>query len=329
VRPGLAARIVAVALTLGAAEPAARGDVRRLALVDAGASLERAVRETLAPWGIAVLVIHPNEPGDSMPASAERARALAARHSVGAVAWISKSVSGYALWVYDGESGRVIARRLTSSPPFDEPVAAAVALSIKTLLRHSEVAPREERYAAGGNARARRRQVLLEAGGGAWVRDDASWTVEPRLGLALVWWPSPFRGRLAGTIGGHTGAGVTVDEPGFVGHYTETAVALGARVRFDLLPRLSLIPSVRGEVRFGSLDGVAVAEDEAVRARRANPSIATSLQLELRVAELRFGVRAGLSYLARRQRYLILGESIYELPSLGFDVAALVGVPIY
>jgi len=130
-------------------------------------------------------------------------------------------------------------------------------------------------------------------------------------------------------MGGHAGVGVSVDEPTFVGHYSENALEVGARARIDLGSRLALVPVLSGGLRLASLDGVVVGEDDSASVARINPSLAAALQAEVRVALLRLGLRVGASYLPKRQRYLIRGESVYQVPSLELEASLILGLPFY
>ena len=309
----------------------AHAEVKRVALVATDAVIERAVAETLTPWGITVVIIRPLGPGDSMPGSAENARALARNHSVGAVVWISHSTSGHALWVYDDDSGRVVARRLLSSPPFDEPAAAAVALSIKTLLRHSLVAPPTERYAGQVVQPSRQsppRRLELEASAGTRLLDTGSWRAESQLGVTLVWWPSSLGGRIAANLGARSGVGLSVKEADFVGHYSNNLLELGIRARVDIAEGFALVPLVSGVLYVSSLDGLEPGSAESVRVTRFNPAVRAALQGEVPISQLRLGLRLGASYMTRRQRYLVRAETILEVPALSLEASMVFGLPL-
>jgi hypothetical protein len=142
------AATAAIAAFTGAASSAAQlpAQRERVVLVTPGAALEGAARTALEPWGVEILVIDAPSPGAAAPRVHEAARALALAHGVGAVVWVSEHERGHAVWVYDLEKHHVVARPLAAPPPFDEPAAAAAALSVKTLLRHSATAPPAERY---------------------------------------------------------------------------------------------------------------------------------------------------------------------------------------
>src|SRR5690606_34545597 len=149
--------IAAVIALVAGAQPARAEDGEageRGVLVAPPAGLDEAVRAALAGWPIEVVIEPEGAPGSTMPGSAARARALAEGHGAAAVVWLGRDDGGLALWVYDRESGRAVTRPLPAAPPYDEPTAAAVALTVKTLLRHSTAAPAPARYGASEAAAA-------------------------------------------------------------------------------------------------------------------------------------------------------------------------------
>jgi hypothetical protein len=147
--------LVALAFALVASHVHAQSATPRVALVAAGPELEAAARAALEPWGVVIAVVPGPSPGATAPDSNEAARALATAHEANALVWVSEHQGGYALWVYDLATHHVIERTLADGPPFDGATAAAVALSVKTLLRHSAAAPPAERYGASSRAPAR------------------------------------------------------------------------------------------------------------------------------------------------------------------------------
>ena len=122
----------------------------RVALVDPGPALESAARAALAPWNVVLVVVPGPSPGATAPEANAAARALAQAEGASALVWISDHDGRHALWVYDLESDQVVERELVSEPPFDDAAAAAVALSVKSLLRHGATAPPDERYGSTG-----------------------------------------------------------------------------------------------------------------------------------------------------------------------------------
>jgi hypothetical protein len=120
----------------------------RVVLVSPGDPLERAARTALPPWAIEIVVVSAPSPGATAPLANEAARALALAQGAGAVVWVSQHAHGHAVWMYDLETDQVVSRALPGTLPFDGAAAAAAALSIKTLLRHSATAPKAERFGA-------------------------------------------------------------------------------------------------------------------------------------------------------------------------------------
>ncbi|HMI92489.1 MAG TPA: hypothetical protein VK509_14040, partial [Polyangiales bacterium] len=142
---------IALALALAAVlgtRVQAQDAAPRVALVEPGSELEAAARAALEPWGVELAIVSGPSPGATAPDSNEAARALASAHGASAVVWVSEHEGGHALWVYDLATHHLIERALATGPPFDGATAAAVALSLKTLLRHSAAAPPQERYGA-------------------------------------------------------------------------------------------------------------------------------------------------------------------------------------
>jgi hypothetical protein len=110
----------------------------RVVLLDAPLEFERALRTALLPWGMHVENVMRGKPVSSLPGAAIYANALARELSADALVWLSRSPEGAALWTYDVWSDTVVAR---PSPDrrLDEPLAAALALSVKTWLRLSDL----------------------------------------------------------------------------------------------------------------------------------------------------------------------------------------------
>jgi len=148
---GAAAAYAPGALGTAHAAPQAVGEhvSPKVVVLSGHPSLDRALRLSLAPWSMRLEVTAARSPGSSMPISAVRARVLAEELSADALVWISETPEGASLWVHDTRTGNVTARA-TPSPPFDVPTAAALALSVKTILRASGLAPEPRDGASGG-----------------------------------------------------------------------------------------------------------------------------------------------------------------------------------
>jgi hypothetical protein len=296
----------------------------RLVLVSSDRELERATSAALAPWAVDVMVRPDRDVGPTMPQAAERAQALAAENRARAVVWIASAEGRPSLWLYDVTTRKAVAVRLASPPPFDPPAAAAIALAIKTLIRFSQVAPETERYAPPPPPPARR--LLLEARGGARVRQDAP--VEPGFGLAAVLMPRALR-PLGFAAGLRAGPGFEVERGSFVGHYDDLAVAAGLRLALALGGGFALVPSAGVSGHLGRLRGSDLVLGESAADRHLNPSIDAGLQLELDLGRPRIGLAAEAAFFARRQRFLVAGEEVYDVALVAGDLSLTVGLPFW
>jgi hypothetical protein len=328
--------LVAGLLALAAASGPAAAEVDRIVLVDVPANVEAAVRATLEPWHVELIVVHGPTPGPSMPSSAEKAHAISQRHDAGAAAWIADDGSGSALWIFDGESDRTVARRLASPPPYDDPTAAAVALSIKTLLRFSAVAPPVERLAPDEREPApvaatpdAADRVVLVVRSGLRRRDTGVGAYEPRIGLGARVRVPAFGLDLALDGGVRLGSGETLAGPTYAGHFED--VALVGRLGLDLgRGRLHLLPMVGGGLHLTSVDGTLFPSGLDAGRSRLNPSLDAGL---LAALELSHGVEVGLelegAWILRRQRYRVEGAEIFDLPAAEAEVSVVVGAAVF
>jgi hypothetical protein len=197
----------------------------RIAIVDQDARLADSLASALAPWNVEVLVVAATPPGATMPGSGDRGRAIAAAQGADAVVWLSESDDGWAVWVYDREDDRAMARRVPMSPPLDEPMAAAMALSIVTMLRHSSAAPPDQRLRAPeppvpvpiepapievppAPAPLPEGRFELAIGAEGWATSPDS--VEPRMSVAVSFWPRALVDLLGVGLVVRSGTGVLV-----------------------------------------------------------------------------------------------------------------------
>jgi hypothetical protein len=142
----LASALVAMALVL--LSGLARAAHRKVALVNANDVLERQVRIALSPWDLDVERLEWAAFSAGMPSAAREARRVAEARKVDAVVWISDAprtadspASEHALWIYDAAEDQIVSRPLPQGVPQDAASAASVALTLKTLMRSSTVAP--------------------------------------------------------------------------------------------------------------------------------------------------------------------------------------------
>lgn len=265
-------------------------------------------------------------PSESMPGARDAAKALIAQYGARAVVWITSNTDGSALWIYDGAGDRVVVRRLRQAPPFDEPAAASVALSIKTLLMHSEAAPIKERF--GAVTKEASIQVTppvwsLEVGG--WARHssagDDSTELRVHLGLAR------HLGMVDAALEIQLGPGRSVQTDTFIsGHFSDLAIALQARYPISLR-RSQLTPVVGATLHFTKLLGTLSESSALVEEERVNPTLDVGLRWTLTTGAVMWGVAAQSSYFVRRQRYLVRGSPVLELPELDIQVGVNVALP--
>lgn len=317
-RLGLLFLCVLCGARVSGAEPAGK-----VVLIDPPQLLVPATKVALAPWGIGVARAPGPVPDPSMPHSSDRARDFAAEHGARAVVWISSDAHGPALWTYDRKSDRVVVRRLSPGPPTDEASAAAVALTIKTLLRHSMAAPVQERFGSrapsppfaaawhfeaqlswrhtGGNADSEQARLGVGAS-----RGGADWRVAAHLRM---------------------GTGLDVVGPGFSGAFSAVTASLELRRPWQLGP-LTLGPSAGLSAHVHRIEG-ALRSGAEVSASRFNPSFELGgFALWWPDAAIGVGARLESSAYLRRQRYLVRGRPVLELPRADWEGGVWMVVPI-
>ena len=226
----------------------------RLVLATADAELEAACVEALGAWHVEIVTATDRVPGVRLPEASVEADAIARAHGARAVVWVAggEGAGAPGLWLYDVAQRRVIVTQLPAGLPFDAPTAAAVALTIKTLLRTSEVAPPAERLAVPRPPRERR--IALEARAGMRVRPEPAARWEPRFGVGGVW-SLTAGGRLALALGVRAGPGSDIERGDLVGRYHDTALALAARAALPLGGRLWLVPAAGVSLHIDGVSG--------------------------------------------------------------------------
>lgn len=320
-------------LTLLSSVTRAGAEVERIAFVDGDPTLIGAISTALESWSIEILDVP--VPADGI--NVTNAPRVAGDHAVGAVVWISVTSSHAMIWVFDARANRIVAQRIIAPPPFDEPAAAAVALTLKTLLRHSGVAPEPERYmvarpegAAPGlppagpaliaPATYDARILAAASIGLRWLRTGSS-HLEPRLGISLAWTPLGGRFRLGPIAGLHVGPGIAIDELELAGHFNDVVGFVGARGQLPVGPEVALTGALTGVGHATSLTGRIASIGQQVDDRRFNVGLAASAGLEARLGpRLRVGVLAELERQTRRQRYTVFGTPILTLPGFIYSL---------
>jgi hypothetical protein len=309
---------------------AARADARRVALVGNDAALKKAMSVALSPWSLQVVAVDAVTPASSLPRAAHEAHSVAHRFDAAGVVWITTSDGEAALWAYDASTEQVVSRPLASSPPFDAPTAAAAALTVKTLLRSSTVAPPEERLGAETARKPESsepppREAPLE---GTEPRREPSTRAQLEVGGAGRTLAGDVDARLA--VGGaiffgsfglgmsfRFGPGLGIDEARFRGRFDEIGLAPSFRLKLALVGPVTFEPRASSTVHFTRIDGVLVPAGATGAATRADLSFDLGSALDVALSPAtRIGLEIEGGYVLRYQRYLVVGERVLSLAPL-------------
>jgi len=98
--------------------------------------LEHALVVQLEPWDVEIA-----KADDVPPYTTDRAAVIAEARAASALVW----ATGTELHVYDARTHEMFSRPLGQTLPLDPPAASSVALTVKTMLRSTNVAPAAER----------------------------------------------------------------------------------------------------------------------------------------------------------------------------------------
>jgi hypothetical protein len=219
--------------------------------------------------------------------------------------------------VYDAETQRVSSRVQPQAPPFD---ATAAALSLKTLLRTTELAPQSERFGAAPPARLRWPGLLrLEVGGGG--RVFATNVAEPWLLLGAAVWPGRDWGRWGVSVCGGVTTGAGVSTASLSGVLREVALSAALHRWVALGDAIALVPFAGASARLTRLDATVTGASAPVAVTRLDPSLDAGVALPLLLlAPLDIGPYAGASYLVRYQRYLVGGVTAFEAWPVSIEI---------
>lgn len=304
----------------------------RVVLVGGGAELDRAARVALSSWNVTVVSADGLVPD---AADAEGLAALATRFEGRGIAWFARGTKGNTLYVYDATTKRTTSREISGSPPFDELGAASAALSLKTLLRTSDLAPPDERTTEpepaltppaplpappvprpsrpADDERAARHD-LLEGSVSLGARTLAA-SVMPRLGVSV----RAFTGHATalglsaradfGTTRSVTGANIDASLSTFDG-------SVAARLRLVPGSRVSVEPFAGLGAHLTHLSGTVKSSIE-VSSERLDFSFDTGVFAGIRLApRITLGGEVAAAWMTRRQRYTVEGTPVLELQPL-------------
>lgn len=287
------ASVAAALASLFVVRPAS-AESRTVVAVAPDPQLVRALDVALAPWGTNITEVHPIDAEAFALMVPDRARAIARETRADVVLWVSADRNHTVVWIYDVASDHVSSRRLDAAPPFDPTTAAAVALSVKALLRSTVVAPAPERTPILPEEPS----WALGVSGG--VADHVGQGgAEGRFGLHASAWPALFAHRLGFVIDASVGTGVplrSTEVPATL-HQYEFEAGLGAH--FPVSPAFAVEPSISAVVALVDLEGTLTENHEAVHALRPAAGLepAVSAPLTMFGTRLRFAPWVGLTLL--------------------------------
>jgi hypothetical protein len=291
---------------------------RRLALINPDTELDHAVALALTPWGTKVLTKQDAPPAPSLPTASEQARALALAWGVNAVVWITPAEHGSLLWIYETDTDSVSTRQLAEAPPFSSPDAAAVALTLKSLLRVTEArqpapaappAPPPPPPPPPVDSPADRFTVSAELN----MRYLASETYETRGALGGVWWLGAEPTRWGIGVKASAGPGIEIGRGSFSGQLRQ--LSLSASVTWKVIGNRFLASSLVGgaSAHYVELSGFDRQAQRETELRRVAPSIDAGTEIALSLLgplSLGFGMKA--MYFPRYERYLARGTPVLE-----------------
>jgi hypothetical protein len=310
-----------------AASAAAAAEHHSVALVSADAQWLRSVQIALSAWDITVIEVDASPLGSSLPDAQRNAADVAKRVHSDAVVWVSGSESGSVLWIYDVETQHVGSRVLADRQPFDEPTAAAAALSVKALLRSSALAPAPERVE--GPPTFARRVLWIEAEAG--FRFLPAAVAEPRAALALALWPRGLDERLGFAVSGSAGLGAPVEtqSPTTLDvRFKDVSVSPSLRTRLRLGSAFVVEPSIGASFHFTTLEGAATSDHSPVLIHRLDESLDVAASFDVRAGSACLGIRADLDYLPRYQRYFVHGAEAFSLTPFMAGVSLRIGADV-
>jgi hypothetical protein len=319
----------ALVVTLVTSAREAQGAQHRVAVIDAEELVVHALDVALSPWDVAIDEHAIAPPGATMPMAVERARELARETEADAVVWLSSSDGGYALWVYDADSDRASARRLPSGPPFNDTTAAGIALSVKTLLRATVIAPPRERFGAAPEAD-RDPTFRFDLSFGSAARTGNPGVFEPRGGVGVSLWPASLGHHLGVVVAFEGGSGIRVANARFTATVLDLSgrVALAGSWRFGRL--LAIEPSLGAAAHAILIDGFVVADESSKSVQRLDPAIEPRLAFDFATFGGRVHVAPwiGVAYMTRSQEILVHGVSVFDQSPLVAEAALRLSIGV-
>jgi hypothetical protein len=343
----LAFVLLSCALALSTA--CAQGAGRRVAILHGDPELQRALALMLAAWDVESLSLNARLSGELDAEARAQAAELARSLHLEGIVWVSPTLQGSRLGVFDAHTGELTLRDLPERPPFTSATAASLALSVKTALRpsveHSSdqpppsppasspqlqksehtvrepPGPRERPVPSLSSARFSLRALL----GVGWVAENK---VEARWGMATTLWLGPRR-NLGAALRLSAGTGVDVDTPQLTGRYRDLALGLGGEWRWLNAGAVSSAFGVGAALRAATLQGT-LSDGSNIAVVRYNPGVDASFRLDVRVAGRWFvGLDVSTCLFVSHQRFLVEGRPVFAPFRLSPSLGASLGIALF
>ncbi len=331
----LLAAVLFVCMALPAIATAASAGPPRVIVLQPEDELLRALSLALSPWGVETARSDAPPPRASQPEAVEGASLLARSSGAAAVIWVSSTTHGSLVWVFDARTGEIATRMLEQRRPLDGPAAAAVALSVKTVLRSSVIAPPAERFGAQPSPLGEvqptsldeARRSALELGLGGQFAGEGELGLRGEL-VGLLWLSAARRFGLSLELS--SGPGLRVDDAAFEGRYDEVVAGAKAHLRLLRSSSFSFVASVGGAAHWTKLSGVLVDSSIERKVSRVGPSfdVETSASVELG-GGMYVGASLGALYSVHSRRYLVEGRPVFSPWRLGANFTGFCGVELF
>ncbi len=310
----------------------ARGEAehRRLAFLGVDAVLDRSAAIALTPWDVEVVPLDVAPPPREIGEASRGARAIASSAGVDAVVWLVDGTGTRTLILYDARADQIVSHEVAAGP-IDDAVAAAITLSLKTLLRASTVAPQVERLGAPEQMAPPGIGLLrLEGDLSLRVRTTGAVRADPRVGLALAWWPRAWHRWLGIALRIEEGTGIGVQNDEFTGRLTDHAASLSLRSHIALSSRFAFEPSLGAGLHLTLLDGATVDGQPSADLTRVDPTLETSVLFSATLGHgVELGLRAGASFWGRSQEYDVDNtEPVLTLPAVQGNLGLMLGAAL-
>ena len=310
----------------------------RIAVLQPDEELLRAVSLALSAWGLQTLRSDASFPSSTLPEAVRLASHLAQQLEVEALVWVTRLEQGSLIWVFDAATGDMTMRRLPESSPFDSAAAAAVALSVKTALRSTAVAPPSERLVSRDGLpteRAETQHTSLQANRAATVELGAvgHWFARDALALELrlagsLWFRTERD--LGLSLGASWSPGLAIESPAYRGRYRDFNAFGRACYRPIQTSIVVTTVALGGALHWTALDGTLISDGS----ERGVQRVSASVDLEASIATslsgpFYLGAVFGGSYLPAYPRYLVAGEPIFSPAQVTAYLGAFSGVALF